>query len=124
MSTTMAAPHGDWTRGGEGIAYQRCGACAARWYFRRGFCPHCGAEGPEDLQSSGQGTVHAATVVARAPSEALRPYAPYCILLVDMAEGFRIMAHGDPGLSVGDEITAGFRQLGEHRIPYFGGHAA
>lgn len=124
MSTSMAQPIQDWTQGGDGIAYQRCTACEAVWYFKRGFCPHCGAEGPKTLQSSGQGTVHAVTLVARAPSEALRPHAPYCILLVDMAEGFRMMAHGEPGLAVGDAVTAGFRQLGEQKIPFFKARAA
>ena len=44
----------------------------------------------------GTGTVHARTLVARAPTEELRAHAPYLIVLVDADEGFRLMAHGDP----------------------------
>ena len=37
------------------------------WYFRRAFCPDCGAAEPRDLRSAGRGTVHAGTLVQRAP---------------------------------------------------------
>ena len=89
----------DWTRGEPGIAYQSCPACGAAWAFRRAFCPRCGNGAPEARQASGRGTVHAVTLVARAPDEALRAHAPYALLLVDAEEGFRLMAHGEPGLA-------------------------
>ena len=109
----------DWTTGAQGIAYQSCSACNAVWYFRRTFCPHCGSAAPEEKQASGFGTVHAATRVTRAPSEELRPYAPYVILLVDADEGFRLMAHGDTALKIGDRVRARFTTLAGKLIPHF-----
>jgi uncharacterized OB-fold protein len=109
----------DWTIDGEGIAYQACGHCQAIWYFRRGFCPHCGTSVPATLQASGLGTVHARTLVARAPTEELRAHAPYLIVLVDAEEGFRLMAHGDARLQIGDRVRARFAPLAGRRIPYF-----
>jgi uncharacterized OB-fold protein len=109
----------DWTAGGTGIAYQACPACHAKWYFKRGFCPACGTPGPESRQASGQGTVCAVTLVARAPSEELRQHAPYLICLVETDEGFRVMAHGKQGLCIGDRVQAKFVELAGRLLPFF-----
>jgi uncharacterized OB-fold protein len=109
----------DGTKDSDGIAYQTCGSCKAAWYFQRGFCPECGTSAPSNLQASGRGTVHARTLVARAPTEELRAHAPYLIILVDAEEGFRLMAHGDPDLQIGDRVLARFTTLAGHKIPYF-----
>jgi uncharacterized OB-fold protein len=117
MSET--SPLLDWTAGAAGIVYQVCAACSGSWYFRRRFCPRCGAAPVQDRQATGLGTVHARTLVARAPSEELRSYAPYLIVLVDADEGFRLMAHGDPALEIGDRVRARFSMLADLLIPYF-----
>jgi len=117
MSTQMEVL--DWTRGEEGIAYQTCPACAGLWYFHRTFCPRCGRQDPESRQSGGTGTVHAVTLVTRAPGDELRPYAPYLIALVDADEGFRLMAHGDKNLQIGDRVRARFATLAGRLMPYF-----
>ena len=109
----------DWTKDGDGIAYQTCGNCKAVWYFERNFCPACAASAPDTLKASGLGTVHARTLVARAPTEELRAHAPYLIILVDAEEGFRLMAHGDVALQIGDRVRARFTQLAGRKIPYF-----
>jgi uncharacterized OB-fold protein len=109
----------DWTAGTAAIVYQGCNACASVWYIRRGFCPRCGATHPETRMASGRGTVHAVTTVSRAPTEALRHHAPYPLLLVDAAEGFRLMAHGEPGLAIGDAVVADFRAFGGGLVPHF-----
>ena len=109
----------DWTKDGDGIAYQACGNCKAVWYFQRSFCPQCGTSAPATRQASGLGKVHARTLVARAPSEELRAHAPYLIVLVDADEGFRLMAHGDPGLQIGDKVRVRFTRLAGKKIPYF-----
>ena len=109
----------DWTKDGDGIAYQVCGNCNAVWYFQRGFCPECGAAAPATLQASGLGTVHARTLVARAPTEEWRAHAPYLIVLIDVDEGFRLMAQGDADLQIGDRVRARFAQLAGRKIPYF-----
>ena len=109
----------DWTQGGDGIAYQTCTACKSVWYFHRSFCPDCGRDEPATQQASGTGTVHARTLVARAPTEELRAHAPYLIVLVDADEGFRLMAHGDPDLQIGERVRARFTDLAGKKTPYF-----
>lgn len=109
----------DWTQGGDGIAYQRCDRCASIWYMRRQFCPACGNASPQNLQASGRGTVYSAATVTRAPSEALRAYAPYTIALVDCDEGFRVMAHADNNVVIGDKVVASFIDFGGRTIPQF-----
>jgi uncharacterized OB-fold protein len=109
----------DWTTGSDGIAYQTCGNCKSIWYFNHSFCPQCGTCAPAPLQASGLGTVHARTLVARAPTEQLRAYAPYLIVLVDADEGFRLMAHGDANLLIGDRVRARYTALAGQKIPYF-----
>ena len=109
----------DWTRGTEGIAYQRCSGCGAVWYFHRTFCPRCGRTDPESRQASGQGTVHAVTLVTRAPTEELRAHAPYVITLVDADEGFRVMAHAARDVSIGDRVACRFITLAGRLVPYF-----
>lgn len=109
----------DWTRGTEGIVYQCCEDCDAVWYFNRDFCPRCGKTRVQTLQASGRGSVHAISLVHRAPTEALRQLVPYLIVLVDAEEGFRIMAHGEKSLAIGDRASARFVRFGDAVVPYF-----
>ena len=97
----------DWTAGGETIAYQSCGACGHLWYFRRGFCPACGAGEPTTRQASGEGVVHAISVITRAATPEAR------------AEGFRMMGHGDRALTIGDRVSATYQTFTDHVVPYF-----
>ena len=109
-----------WTEGAEAILYQSCGACRQAWYFRRAFCPSCGTSGPHPHKASGRGVVYSTTVVLRAATPETKQYAPYAILLVDMEEGFRMMAHGDSNLKIGDKVTAQFKPFaGGVLAPYF-----
>ncbi|MFX8562047.1 OB-fold domain-containing protein, partial [Acinetobacter baumannii] len=48
-----------------------------------------------------------------------KAHVPYAILLIDMAEGFRMMAHGDIDLRIGDRVAAEFRPFTSLRTPYF-----
>lgn len=116
MTATFA---GDWTTGRPALAFQHCRACGARWLFARSFCPQCGGTDVEMQEASGLGTVHAVTLVTRAPSEALRPHAPYLLVLVDADEGFRVMAHAAPDVAIGDRVAASFRPFGSGLVPYF-----
>jgi uncharacterized protein len=44
---------------------------------------------------------------------------PYNIVLVDAAEGFRMMAHGAVNLAIGDKVTAHFERFAGRVVPYF-----
>jgi uncharacterized protein len=109
----------DWTKGGEGILYQSCAACGATQYFRRSFCAGCGAPSPEDKRASGAGVVYATSLVVRAATPEARAHVPYNIVLIDAAEGFRMMAHGDNDLKIGDRVTARFARFTDRLVPYF-----
>ena len=117
MSATVTLP--DWTTGTPALVFQRCSSCNAVWYFRRSFCPRCSTSPVVDAVASGKGVVHAATLVTRAPTEELRAHAPYLIVLIDAEEGFRLMAHGDPALQLGERVRCGFKTLSGKLIPYF-----
>ena len=107
----------DWTEGHEAILYESCTACGKVTYFRRGFCPRCGASPVDVLASGGIGTVYAATTVVRAPSPEWKAVAPYGIVLVDLDEGIRVMTHGSPGLAIGERVSIGWLRLGERLMP-------
>ena len=109
----------DWTTGAEAIVYQSCAACGTTQYFRRSFCAACGAPDVQDKRAGGEGVVFATSQVARAATAEARAHVPYNIVLVDAAEGFRMMAHGDSDLKIGDRVTAGFRHFTDRLVPYF-----
>ena len=109
----------DWTTGAEAIVYQGCAACGALQYFHRSFCVACGAKDPVEKRASGTGTVYATSLVCRAATPETRAHVPYNIVLVDASEGFRLMAHGDNDLSIGDKVTARFVPFAGRLVPYF-----
>ena len=109
----------DWTTGVEAITYQSCSACCSLQYFRRSFCTSCGAPDPEQKYASGNGIVYATSLVCRAATPEARAHVPYNIVLVDTAEGFRMMAHGAHDLRIGDSVTARFAQFAGRLVPYF-----
>jgi len=115
----MNQPITDWTRGAEAIVYQTCSACGTRQYFRRSFCAACGSPDLAEHRASGAGTVYATSLVCRAATPETRAHVPYNILLVDADEGFRMMAHGDIDLAIGDKVLARFTQFAGRLVPYF-----
>jgi uncharacterized protein len=115
----MSNQPADWTAGMEAILYQCCAACGKLQYFRRGFCAACGAADLTEKQASGEGRVYATSLVCRAATPETRAHLPYNIVLVDAAEGFRMMAHGDNDLAIGDKVKARFTQFAGQLIPFF-----
>ncbi len=109
----------DWTKGVDAIVYQCCGACGKAQYFHRSFCAACGAPEPAEKHASGAGTVYATSLVCRAATPETRAHVPYNIVLIDTAEGFRMMAHGDNDLAIGDEVTVRYQLFAGRLVPYF-----
>jgi uncharacterized OB-fold protein len=109
----------DWTTGREAILYQACESCGTTQYFRRAFCAACGAAGVVERRASGRGTVYATSLVCRAATAETRAHVPYNIVLIDTVEGFRMMAHGDNDLAIGDEVAARFISFAGRIVPYF-----
>jgi uncharacterized OB-fold protein len=71
------------------------------------------------LTCGGHGIVHATTLVQRAPSEEFRAIVPYRIVLVDMAEGFRVMGHAEPSLAIGDAAVCRIVTIAHRPLPFF-----
>lgn len=115
----VAAYFWDGCAQGE-LRYQRCRACAAAQLQARAFCARCGAADPFWQVAQGSGTVYAITSVARAPSDEFRALAPYVIVLIDLDEGVRMMAHGTPGLGIGERVRVGFFEHNGRSLPRFG----
>lgn len=107
-----------WTEGGDAIVFQRCAGCTNVWYFHRTFCPKCGSTRVADITASGRGVISAVTHVTRAPTPEWKAAAPYTIVLVDASEGFRLMAHGEAGLTIGTAVDIGVRQLAGRIVPF------
>ncbi len=101
------------------IRYLRCGGCGHAWYFVRAFCPKCGGTDVARNEASGRGVVHAVTVVDRAPTPEMKAHAPYTLVMVDADEGFRLMAHGAPGIAIDDRVQGSVIELAGRPIPFF-----
>jgi uncharacterized protein len=111
-----------WKRiqGGH-IVFSRCHGdeCGAPQFPSKPRCDVCGSDRLEIRQAEGTGTIFSITVVHRPPSDALRKHAPYGIALVDLDEGFRIMAHADPDLAIGARVRVTFVRFGDRIVPRF-----
>jgi len=88
------------------LRYQRCAGCGAAQTGQRFACTACGGVQLAWCDAAGTGTVFSASVVHRAPTDAWRALAPYTLVLVDLDEGPRVMAHGAPGLAIGMRVAA------------------
>lgn len=115
----MSEPLMDWTRGEQAIVFQTCSACGHVQYFHRAFCAACGTADPREARASGRGRVYATSLVCRAATPETRAHVPYNILPVDCAEGFRMMAHGENDLAIGDPVIASFKPFAGRLVPFF-----
>ena len=122
-----SAPFWDATREGT-LLLQWCTACDRAVFYPRSFCPHCGA-GTAALgwrPASGRATVHAAVVETRpeASGAAFSGGEPYCVALVDLDEGVRMMTNivGCPPADVrsGLAVEVSWEPLSDgRRLPLF-----
>lgn len=88
------------------LRYQRCAGCGAAQTGQRFACTTCGSRQLAWWDAAGTGTVFSVSTVHRAPADAWRALAPYTLVLVDLDEGPRVMAHGTPGLVIGMRVLA------------------
>ena len=104
----LAAPFTDGLRKGV-LRYQQCMACGGAQTLARYACQHCGERGALNWRdAAGAATVWAFTEVVRAPSDEFRALAPYTLVIVQLDEGPRLMAHAVPGMRIGERVRAGF----------------
>ena len=106
-SSALASPFVEGLARHE-LRFQRCTGCGTAQTLARYACAHCGSESLAWETARGTATLHAVTVVSRAPSDAFRALAPYTLVIAQLDEGPRLMAHADPGVRIGDRVAAGF----------------
>jgi hypothetical protein len=91
-----SGPFWEATRTGR-LLVQWCTACDRGVFYPRAFCPHCAA--PESAlewrTASGRATVYAAGVEHKpeASGATFSGGEPYCVALVDLEEGIRMMTN-------------------------------
>lgn len=109
----LPAPDADsaafWAGLREGrLLLQHCLACAHVQVYQQGICRRCGSERLEHRPASGRGRVYSYSVVHRAPGPAFKADTPYAVLLVELAEGPRMissLADGDPqAVAIGMDV--------------------
>lgn len=90
------------------LRFQRCTLCGTAQTLARYACAHCGEASMAWETACGMATLHAVTIVSRAPSDAFRALVPYTLVIAQLDEGPRLMAHAVPGVRIGDRVAAGF----------------
>lgn len=107
-------PYWDGAAAGE-LRYQRCAGCGHVQRIPRSLCEQCQSSQLDWKGSRRTGTVLTFTTVYRAPLPAFKNMAPYVIAIVDMDEGFRVMANALPncreGLAIGARVRIGFQDV-------------
>jgi len=74
------------------LVHQRCRACGGVPAYPRTVCPTCMSDDLEILDSSGRGTVNSFTTHYRPAHPGFAAAVPYTLVLVDLAEGHRLIA--------------------------------
>ena len=104
-------PYWDACAEGE-LCYQKCENCGTVQLIARSLCEHCQSQQLQWQTSQRLGTVLSFTTVYRAPLPAFKAQVPYAIVIVDMDEGFRVMANATPqaqsALAIGAKVRMGF----------------
>ncbi|QKS26767.1 Zn-ribbon domain-containing OB-fold protein [Vreelandella titanicae] len=96
------------------LKYQMCTQCETVQVIPRTLCSECHSQELSWQVSSGEGVVVSHTTVYRAPLPLFKESVPYQIVLVDMKEGFRLMAntHGDTsGIAIGEPCRVAFTEF-------------
>lgn len=103
------------------LRYQCCGRCQHVQRIPRSLCEQCQCAQLEWAVSGGTGTLLTYTTVYRAPLPVFKERVPYIIAIVDMDEGFRLMANVLPsardGMKIGVGVRIGFQQIQGMALP-------
>jgi uncharacterized OB-fold protein len=104
------------------LAYQRCHACGGIVFYPRGHCPRCGSLDLSLHTSAGRGTIYSMTTVRLHPDPYFAGKTPYVVGLVDLDEGFRMLAEIDSPIDtvrIGDRVEIFWESDQIPHIPLF-----
>jgi len=101
-----------------------CTSCGEPHWFPREFCPHCLSTDLEWREASGDGVVHAVSVMPRPGNPLMADRGPYPIVLVDLAEGVRVFSTvvgTEPdAVAIGQAVHVAWEPLSDGRhLPVF-----
>ena len=107
-----------WDAAAQGkLIFQRCGACQQLQSPPRLFCRHCMAEDLQWDTSAGLGSVYTFTVNHRAANPHMADKVPYVVAVVQLDEGFRMMANivnvQPQTVRIGDRVQVCFLALSD-----------
>jgi uncharacterized OB-fold protein len=81
------------------LLLQVCDTCGRAQLYPAGICRSCWSASLSWCEATGLGTVWSCTVAERPGHPAWQPLAPYCIAIVELDEGPRVLSNvvgGDP----------------------------
>ncbi|MDZ7733510.1 MAG: OB-fold domain-containing protein [Acidimicrobiia bacterium] len=120
--TPAGAPFWEATRERR-LVLPWCRACELPFWYPREICPRCLGDDLEWRPASGEGTVYAVSEQHRPMQPGLADRAPYPVVLVDLAEGVRMLSSVPPGagpVGIGQPVTVAWEPLTDGRhLPLF-----
>jgi uncharacterized OB-fold protein len=113
------APELDWywsANRNQQLLVPRCGACMLVFWYPRNFCPDCGSDQIEGIESAGTGQIYSFTVTRHGPG-LYRAQGPYVVALVELDEGVRVMTNVvgcvPESVRIGQRVRAVFDQCSD-----------
>jgi hypothetical protein len=105
----------------ERVLLQRCTRCRQARHPPSELCGTCGSESFEWEQASGAGVIHSFTTVYHAVHPAVAAWVPYTLLLVELAEGPRLVGRLLDGAmpAVEAPVRLAFDRYSDLLIPAF-----
>lgn len=107
-----AAPFWEGCRARK-LMLPKCRACKRVHFYPRSFCPFCDSRDIEWIEASGKGTIYSYAIVRQPIEAAFAKLVPYCIGIVELAEGVRLSTRilGDvDAVSCGRHVTVTFEE--------------
>jgi uncharacterized protein len=107
---------------GHRLTYQVCRACGQVVFHPRRHCTCCTSGDLEWRDSAGAGTLYTFTVIRRSGHPFFRARIPYVVGLIDLDEGFRMLAEiaADPEtLHVDHRVTVTWEDHADLSVPIF-----
>ena len=90
--TILTEPFWEGTKRHE-LLLQLCDDCPSYRFTPKDVCQDCASVNATWTPVSGAGTVYSYSVVHRGPGPAFQEDAPYIVVMVDLAEGPRMLSH-------------------------------
>jgi uncharacterized OB-fold protein len=77
----------------EKLLYQHCRDCGEVIFFPKYLCPNCMSHNLEWLESKGKGKIATFTVTHNFAPPAFMAEVPYCVAIIELDEGYRMMSN-------------------------------